>query len=375
MVVGRQGDATQLTLSIVGYFRCDLIDRNRLEDGFHGLLGIHCYSSLGICAHLSSCSILPLLELISKVLCCFQSNNSSFLILFQFGVTSDSTCLSRFHKGVQHIFSNLCGSTHELSLDDDIRESHRLGFAQAEEIETQLQRFVGSGGDAVDSLAERGNIKILTTTVHTLVIYQHHLVSASLDGSTDVTAVGAIAGCLETHLRGNKRKTVLRSEGQLECIVVNTTAAKTARSTIINLRLIRFLVVLAYILDGALDGQRRACRPLLAGKTGAQRLGVERHVVALVQSALVQLIDNRTRDVHASGILHLTANSHIRDTYPATVIHLSRPGIDAYEQLLTFFYLYDILREYLVPCAGKYSRREYCLACYESISRIVSVAL
>ena len=377
MVVRRQRHTAQaLTLSIVDDLSRHLIDVHLLKDSLHGLLSIHRDSGLSLCAHLSTCSILPLLELITEVLGGLQRYLCTFLILFQFGLTTDASCLSRFHERIQHIFRHLLGSTNELTFDDHIRKTHRLGFAKIKEIETQFQWLVGSGIDTIDLLTERGDIETLSTTVHPFVINDYCFFVACLDGSTDITSVSAIAGSLKTHFRGNKRKAVLRSERQLQCIVGSAGTTEATTCTIIYLCLIGLLIVLAYVLDGAFHSESRACRPGLSNKTCTQRLWVKDHVVALGQTALIEFVRYGTRDVHTSGILRLSTDSDVRDTYPATIFHLSRPRIDADEQLLALFYLDNILALYFVPSASQRCiGRENGLACHKAISRIINVTL
>ena len=377
MIVGDQRHTAQaFTLGIVDDLSRHLIDVHLLEDGLHGFLTIHHNGGLCLRAHLSTCSVLPLLELITKVLGGLQHHLRTFLILFQFGFTTDASSLSRFHERIQHIFRYLLGSTNELTLDDHVRKTHRLGFAKIKEIETQFQWLVGSGIDAIDLLTERGDIETLSTTVHPFVINDYCFFVACLDGSTDITSVSAIAGSLKTHFRGNKRKAVLRSERQRQCIVGSAGTTEAAICTIIYLCLIGLLIVLAYVLDGTFHSESRACRPFLTNKTCTQRLRVEDHIVALVQSALVEFVRYGTCNVHTSGIFRLSTDSDVRDTYPTTIVHLSRPRIDADEQLLALFHLDHILVADFIPSAGKCSiGREDCLASYKTISRIICMTL
>ena len=93
MFVGSQGDTAHVTLGIIGHLGLHRIDGDSLEDCLHGLVGIHRDRRLGIFADDSTCSVLPLLEAIAKVLGGLQRYLRTFLILFQVRVTKDGTCL------------------------------------------------------------------------------------------------------------------------------------------------------------------------------------------------------------------------------------------------------------------------------------------
>ena len=126
MVVGSERNASQVAIGIIGNISRNRIDRHRLEDSLHGLLSIHRNSGGSFRAHLSTCGVLPFLELIAEVLGGLQCHHRTFFILFQVGIARNRTGLCRLYRSAQHIFRYLSSSTDQCSLDDDIRQTHRF---------------------------------------------------------------------------------------------------------------------------------------------------------------------------------------------------------------------------------------------------------
>jgi glycosyltransferase involved in cell wall biosynthesis len=80
VVVGSERNASQVAVSIIGNISRNRIDRHSLEDSLHGLLSIHRNSGGSFRAHLSTCGVLPFLELIAEVLGGLQCHLRTFLI-------------------------------------------------------------------------------------------------------------------------------------------------------------------------------------------------------------------------------------------------------------------------------------------------------
>ena len=153
--------------------------------------------------------------------------------------------------------------------------------------------------------------------------------------STDLTPVCSIAGSLEAKLGGDKREAILR--GQRQCQRVVSTSRRRERSTRVvddgrlgDVALTRRTLI---VLRSA-DGQGLTSLPRLGGKACRQLIRIHHDIVALLQSALVQLIGNGPGNVHTGGVLRLAAHLDIRDAQPLACSIASVPRIDANLQLV-----------------------------------------
>ena len=122
--------------------------------------------------------------------------------------------------------------------------------------------------------------------------------------------------------------------------------------------------------------QLSACRPCLAGKTCREFVGVHHDVVALIQTTLVELISNRTGNVHAGSVLSLTANHYIRDAQPLACGIAGVPRIDANLQLVALLQLDNRSDIHIVHhTAGHRSRRINGSTRHKAVGRIIDMAL
>ena len=128
MVVGRQCHASQaLALSIVGHLGRNLIDIYLLEDGIHRLGCIHRNGLLGLGTDLFAISVLPLHELITKVL---VGSNGNLITLVEHNAIrshSDATSLVDVDAGGQAILYSVLRNTREGTLDNNVGIANLLG--------------------------------------------------------------------------------------------------------------------------------------------------------------------------------------------------------------------------------------------------------
>ena len=125
MFIGRQGDTSHLALCIISYLCCNFINRHRLKNRLHGLLRIHGDCDCRLRTNHYTLSILPLLKTITEVLRCFQRYYRTLLKLFHVRLTTDISGLNRwYYLCIQGVFRHLRSSTDQLSLNNDIRDTH-----------------------------------------------------------------------------------------------------------------------------------------------------------------------------------------------------------------------------------------------------------
>ncbi len=94
----------------------------------------------------------------------------------------------------------------------------------------------------------------------------------------------------------------------------------------------------------------------------------------MVQSALVELIGNRTRDIHTGSILRLTTHYDVRDAQPLTRSIAGIPGIDTNLQLVAIFQIDNRRYVHLVHhTAGHRARRVDGGTGDEAVGRVVYV--
>ena len=223
VVVGSEGDAAQsVAIGIVGDLCGHGIDGYRLEDGLHGLGGIHSDCCLGIGADGSTRLILPLLEGIAEVFGGLQRHGCTFLVLLHVGVACDGACPLRSNGGGEHILRHLSGSTDEGALDDEVADACRAGALNIQKGERQFQRCISSSRHAGNFLTELGGVNqwISLAAAQIYSVLQHLSGVAGLDGKGEMRIAGIELSCQETDLGRHKREAVLGVQRQADAAIV-----------------------------------------------------------------------------------------------------------------------------------------------------------